>query len=91
MNKRLHAYYSGSVHGIGFRYTAERLADDLGLRGWAMNLRDGRVEVVVEGREDALDEFGRKIDDIFGSYIRDIDAARSEATGEFSGFEIRFD
>ena len=91
MNKRLHAYYSGSVHGVGFRYTAERLADELGLTGWAMNLMDGRVEVMLEGKDKALDEFAKKIDDIFGGYIRNIDAARSEATGEFTGFEIRFD
>jgi acylphosphatase len=91
MNKRLHAYFSGSVHGIGFRYTAERLASDLGLTGWVMNLRDGRVEIVLEGKDIALDQFMKKIGDIFGLYIRNIDSDQSNATGEFAGFDIRFD
>lgn len=91
MNKRLHAYYSGSVHGVGFRYTAERLAEELGLTGWAMNLRDGRVEVMLEGKEKDLDTFTGKIDDIFGMYIQKADIDRTDATGEFAGFEIRFD
>jgi acylphosphatase len=91
MNKRLHLYCSGSVQGVGFRYAAERLAEDLGLAGWVRNLTDGRVEVLVEGKESALGEFLSKIEEIFSGYIRDIDKNSSEATGEFEGFEVRFD
>lgn len=40
---------SGRVQGVGFRAFAKRLADEIGLRGWARNLRDGRVEVIAEG------------------------------------------
>lgn len=90
MNKRLHAYYSGSVHGVGFRYTAERAAGLLNLTGWVKNLRDGRVEVVCEGKDVSLKEFLQKIDNIFGSYIADKDIEWNNATGEFDHFDIRF-
>ncbi len=90
MEKRLHVYYSGSVHGVGFRFTAERTAASLGLVGWVKNLRDGRVEVLCEGKEAALKEFLNKIDGVFGEYIRDADVEWSGASGEFAGFDIRF-
>jgi acylphosphatase len=91
VDKRAHIYYSGSVQGVGFRYSAERLAFDLDLSGWVMNLRDGRVEIIAEGKEKALLEFLQKLDRAFGIYIRNVDTQWSDATGEFAGFDIRFD
>ena len=90
MVKRLHAYYDGSVQGVGFRYTAQRSAEALGLAGWAKNLPDGRVEVVLEGSEADIKKFLQKIESVFSLYIRDVDAEWGEATGEFSGFDVRF-
>jgi acylphosphatase len=88
--KRLHAYFSGSVQGVGFRYAVERAASSLKLTGWVRNLRDGRVEVLCEGAEDALKEFVRKINALFEDLIRDSDVDWSEPTGEFGSFDIRF-
>jgi acylphosphatase len=45
---------SGHVQGVGFRWFAARHARSLGLTGYARNLPDGRVEVVVSGPEEAL-------------------------------------
>jgi acylphosphatase len=45
---------SGSVQGVGFRWFVARHARTLGLAGYARNLPDGRVEVVVTGPDDAL-------------------------------------
>jgi acylphosphatase len=45
---------SGSVQGVGFRWFVARHARALGLAGYARNLPDGRVEVVVSGPDDAL-------------------------------------
>jgi acylphosphatase len=90
MNKRLHAYYSGSVQGVGFRFTAEREAMRLGLTGWVKNLYDGRVEALCEGREEDLKKFLQRISDLFARYIRDADVEWSAATGEFEDFAITF-
>ena len=89
-NKRLHLYYSGSVQGIGFRYTAQRMADSLKLTGWVRNLSDGRVEIVIEGSEPEIELFLHKINDIFKGYTRGVETEWGEATGEFNGFDIRF-
>jgi acylphosphatase len=45
---------SGLVQGVGFRWFVARHARALGLAGYARNLPDGRVEVVVSGPDDAL-------------------------------------
>lgn len=90
MNKRLNIYYSGSVQGVGFRFVAQSAARPLGITGWTKNLEDGRVEVVCEGEEEALNNFLDRIKDVFGPYIRDVRIETEKATGEFEGFEIKF-
>jgi acylphosphatase len=40
---------SGKVQGVGFRYFASRVARQLGVTGYAKNLRDGSVEIYAFG------------------------------------------
>ena len=53
---RKRIYFSGRVQGVGFRFTAEGLAKQLGLTGYVKNLRDGRVELEIHGSEDVIYE-----------------------------------
>jgi len=46
---RLTAWVQGRVQGRGFRDWTRRRAGELGLRGSANNLPDGRVAIVAEG------------------------------------------
>jgi len=39
----------GRVQGVFFRESCRRQAESAGVAGWARNLDDGRVEVVLEG------------------------------------------
>ena len=41
--------FHGRVQGVGFRYTAQQLAREHGLTGWARNNADGTVSVEVQG------------------------------------------
>lgn len=50
---------SGRVQGVAFRAHTQREALALGLRGWARNLADGRVEVVAEGDGAAVEALAR--------------------------------
>ncbi len=46
---------SGRVQGVFFRASTQAQGQALGLRGYARNLDDGRVEVVAAGDAQALD------------------------------------
>ncbi|MGX2994269.1 acylphosphatase [Streptomyces sp. JNUCC 64] len=53
---RLTAWVRGRVQGVGFRwYTRAKALEIGGLSGFALNLDDGRVQVVAEGPRDACD------------------------------------
>ena len=54
MTRRVVAYVSGRVQGVGYRWFVRELAAAAGLSGSASNLADGRVEVVLEGDDDAV-------------------------------------
>lgn len=49
----------GMVQGVGFRWFVARHARTLGLRGYARNLPNGSVEVVVDGRDESLPHLER--------------------------------
>ena len=51
----------GRVQGVGYRYFAERVALQLGIRGYVKNLWDGNVEVYAIGEALALDELKRQL------------------------------
>ncbi len=52
---------SGRVQGVGFRFFARDAARRENLSGFALNLSDGRVEVVVEGEQEAILRFERRL------------------------------
>jgi acylphosphatase len=54
MRVRRRLVVHGRVHGVGFRVSVARAAESRGVAGWARNRRDGTVEVVLEGEEDAV-------------------------------------
>jgi len=55
--KRIEIIVRGRVQGVYYRATAEREARQHGLTGWVKNRKDGAVEMVLEGEEDAVKYF----------------------------------
>ena len=92
MLKRVKIYYSGRVQGVGFRFTAERVALDMrDITGWVRNLPDGRVGIVAEGEEERLEEYLNRIrSGLMKRYIKREDIIWEVYKNEFSDFEIRF-
>jgi acylphosphatase len=81
--------YSGTVQGVGFRYTVKTVATGFEVTGAVRNLPDGRVELVAEGVKDELEAFREAIRDAgLQHFIKSEDATWAEAKSEFRGFEI---
>ena len=85
-------FISGRVQGVFYRACAYDEARRLGLRGWVMNLPDGRVEVLAEGDPEklrAMEEWCRQGPPY--ARVKNIEV-REEAvkTGEFTAFDVKY-
>ena len=84
MPKRL--LISGRVQGVGFRYSMAMEAIRRGVTGWVRNRRDGSVEAVVDGADEAVESiiaWAR----IGPRAARVVSVEVSDAAGSFSAFE----
>jgi acylphosphatase len=86
--ERRSVWYSGQVQGVGFRYTARRIAQGFAVTGYVRNLRDGRVELMAEGAPAAIEEFLEALASKMSGNIEDVQTQRGPATGEWAAFEI---
>ena len=89
MEKRAHIFISGRVQGVFFRDHTQRWASSLGLTGWVRNLNDGRVEAVVEGEEDKIEELIAKLKQ--GppmASVTNVSCTWENFEGEFDGFRV---
>lgn len=80
--------YSGHVQGVGFRYTAHRIAQGHNVTGFVRNLDDGRVELVAEGLPLELDGLLDEIAAAMSGNIRNAHVAVSPATGNYASFTV---
>jgi acylphosphatase len=83
-------FVSGRVQGVGYRYFAFDAAQRLGLRGFARNLTDGRVEVVADGKDDALTGLRTELErGPLSSRVDQVTEAEVDSAAIFSEFTIR--
>ena len=66
--RRLRLHFVGEVQGVGFRWTARRVANELGLVGWVRNEPDGSVLMEIQGRQAQIDQVIQAIER--GAYVR---------------------
>ena len=52
--KTLKIIITGTVQGVFFRKFIQEKAEQLGLNGFIRNLDDGNVEVIIEGKDEAV-------------------------------------
>ena len=87
MTKRLQTIVSGCVQGVGFRYYAVHVAEQLGITGAVRNTANGSVQATAEGEEAALVEFLAAMQrGPHASRVDEVSAAWSEPTGEYHEF-----
>lgn len=91
MRKQIHLFVSGRVQGVYFRAETKAMADRLDLSGWVRNLRDGRVETVFQGEEEAVETMiawcGKG--PVFAAVDR-VEMEEEPLAGDFDGFTIRY-
>lgn len=82
-------FVSGRVQGVFFRNWTVAEARELGLSGWVRNLRSGKVEIFVQGADEALAAFAERCRE--GPPHARVEAVRVEDAepGPLAGFEKR--
>ncbi len=63
--------FTGTVQGVGFRFSANSVAQRYRLTGYVRNLSNGSVEMLIQGRPDDIDDCLSEIGESFAGYIRD--------------------
>ena len=89
--KRMTVIFTGRVQGVGFRYTADRIARHFEVTGFVRNLTTGQVELVAEGDETVLKDFLEAVcESPMKRYIREKQVSWSDATGNYKEFGIAY-
>lgn len=92
---RLTAVVSGTVQGVGFRFSTMAFAKAAELVGFAENQADGDVLVVVEGGRDNCEQMLAWLEGRGSKVVRRpgrvtfVDASWGSAEGGFRGFSCR--
>jgi acylphosphatase len=85
------ALVSGSVQGVGFRYTAIREAQALGLVGFVRNTAEGEVEVHAEGPAGELALFAEWLHEgPPGARVKAVALNPCKPTGYYDSFGVDY-
>jgi acylphosphatase len=88
---QIHAFASGRVQGVNFRYYVQRKASELRIAGYVCNLDDGRVEILAQGSRDALGSLIAFVRSNPGmSFVTDLDLTWEEPKGNLRGFRVTY-
>ena len=89
MVKGYEIIFSGTVQGVGFRFFTRNLAIRHKIKGWVMNLSDGRVKLLAQGEKEDLDCFLYNVKEEFKRYINDYILQERDASGDYEDFKIK--
>jgi len=87
----LHLHISGKVQGVCYRASSQMQAHQLGLMGFSRNLADGRVEIMVQGEQDIVQQFidwchrGPAM-----AKVTEVEQKAINCPEEFGGFDVRY-
>ena len=85
-----HVIFIGRVQGVGFRFTAHRMAQRHQLTGFVRNLADGTVEMLTQGSAQNIDDCIQDIKEYFGDYLRETRIQEIPIDPKYKDFRITF-
>ena len=89
--QRVHLFVTGKVQGVFFRQALKVVAKKNNVCGWVRNLKDGRVETVVEGEDIDVSHIVEWCHaGPANARVEDLEIKNEKYTGEFSKFEVLY-
>jgi acylphosphatase len=85
-----HIIFVGRVQGVGFRFTAHRIAARHQLTGYVRNMPDGTVEMLAQGDAKEIDACLQKIVENFPGCIRHTNIQEIPPDPRHTDFKITF-
>jgi acylphosphatase len=85
-----HIIFSGTVQGVGFRFTAHRMAARHQLTGYVRNLSDGTVEMLAQGSAGDIDDCLKDIQQALIGHIREARIEEVPPDPRYTDFKITF-
>ena len=90
-NQRVHLFVTGKVQGVFFRQALKVMAKKNKVTGWVRNLKDGRVETIIEGEDLNVSHV---VEWCHGgpanARVEDVEIRNETFTGEFSKFDVLY-
>ena len=89
--QRVRLFIKGKVQGVFFRQALKVTAKKNNVTGWVRNLKDGRVEALLEGEDEnvsALVEWCHG--GSANARVEDIEIKNENFKGEFSKFDVLY-
>ena len=87
---RRRVVYTGRVQGVCFRMSAAELSHGYRVAGWVRNLRDGTVEMLVQGESEDIAECIRDVEESFRGYVTETRVDQAPVEPDRKDFRITF-
>ena len=90
-SKRVRLFVTGKVQGVFFRQTLKVMAKKNNIFGWVKNLKDGRVESVLEGDEEKINKLIEWAHNgPANSRVECVEVQNEKFLAEFSKFDVLY-
>jgi len=91
MAQRIRLFVTGKVQGVFFRQALKVKAKENNVFGWVKNLKDGRVEAVLEGGDlDVSKVIEWAHAGPANARVEDVEIRNEDHTGEFTKFDVLY-
>ena len=88
--RRIHAFVSGTVQGVGYRYFVYEQAQRFDCTGWVRNIASGQVELEVQtATVNLVPFFSALMEGPRMAYVTNIDRTALDLKEGERGFEVR--